>query len=91
VAVYLAARNEQLRTRHDHPVDWAAAWQTGAVTEDEWSALVVALRAEYEQQLAYVRIIEEWDEAMIADAFALLGHCAYHLGEIRQGLGLLRR
>jgi hypothetical protein len=90
VHVYIAARNDQIRTGEERPVDWAAAWQTGSVTEGEWRALTEGLRAEYEQLLAFVRTFEDWDEWAIGDAFALIGHCAYHLGEIRQGLGLLR-
>ncbi len=90
VRVYIAARNDQISTGEERPVDWAVAWQTGPVTADEWRALVAGLRAEYEQLHSFASTAEDWDEWAIGDAFALVGHCAYHLGEIRQGLGLLR-
>lgn len=90
VRFYIATRNDELRGGEERPVHWAAAWRTGAVTDAEWRGLIEGLRAAYEQFLAFARTYEDWDEPMIADAFALLGHCAYHLGEIRQGVGLLR-
>lgn len=90
VRFYIATRNDELSCGEERPVDWATAWQTRVVTEDEWRALVEGLRVAYEQFRTFARTVEGWDEPMIADAFALLGHCAYHLGEIRQSLGLLR-
>jgi hypothetical protein len=90
VRFYIVTRNDEISSGEERPVDWAAAWQTGVVTDTEWRMLIEGLRAAYEQFISFARSFEDWDEWMIADAFALLGHCAYHLGEIRQGLGLLR-
>ena len=87
---YIDVRNEEIRTGESREVDWASSWQVGAVTAEEWQALLIAFRAAYEEQRAFILQLERWDEWAIGDAFALLGHCAYHLGEIRQGLSLLR-
>ena len=91
VRFYIDARNDDLRSGEQHPVDWPSSWQIGAVTEEEWRALVARLRAAYEEQRAFIQKFEDWDEWQVGDAFALVAHCAYHLGEIRLMLGLLRR
>ena len=61
------------------------------MTEDEWRALVAGLRAEYERLHSFASTAEDREEWAIGDALALVGHCAYHRGEIRQSPGLLRR
>lgn len=71
-------------------VDWASSWRVGPVSESEWQDLVARLRAAYEGVRAFAQAFEGWDERFVGGAFALVGHCAYHLGEIRQGLGVLR-
>jgi hypothetical protein len=70
--------------------DWPSSWQVGEVTEEEWADLVARLRATYEQILHFARTSEAWDINFVGGAFALVAHCAYHLGEIRQGLGVVR-
>ncbi len=81
---------EGARTGEQRPADWASSWRVGVVTEDEWHELVERLRAAYGQVRAFAGSFEDWDARFVGGAFALVGHCAYHLGEIRQGLGVLR-
>ncbi len=90
LCVYIEVFNDEIRIGEQRPVDWQAAWQLGAVTEDEWQALLARLRAAYTRVRAFAQACEDWNEGLISDAFAMVGHCAYHLGEIRQGLGVLR-
>ena len=81
---------EGARTGEQRPADWAASWQVGAVTDDEWQELIARLRAAYQQVRGFVHTFEAWDDRFVGGALALVGHCAYHLGEIRQGLAVLR-
>lgn len=87
---YIDARNDEIRGGEQDPVDWPSSWHVGVVTEDQWQVLLAGLRTAYEEQRTYIQNLEDWDAWSVGDAFALVGHCAYHLGEIRQGLGLLR-
>lgn len=70
--------------------DWPASWQIEAVTDEEWADLIARLRASYERITGFARTFEEWDVRFVGGAFALVAHCAYHLGEIRQGIGVLQ-
>ena len=72
------------------PVDWAGSWQIEAVNEAKWQELVDGLREAYGNVLIVAASFDRWDPQSIGGAFALVAHCAYHLGEVRQGLGVLR-
>ncbi len=71
--------------------DWAKSWSPRSVSEGEWKALVSELRAEY---LALRGVIEKgdfWgDEGILTGTLGLLCHGAWHLGAIRQALGLVK-
>lgn len=67
-------------------IDWDATWDVGAVDEAEWQRLIDQLHGAYEEVKVFVSSFEGWDEDFIGDAFGLIAHCAYHLGEIRAGL-----
>jgi hypothetical protein len=72
-------------------VDWQASWDVAAVTPPEWEALKQQLKASYSQVLTMLKGFERWDgEEDIAGALAIVVHTAYHLGEIRQALGIIR-
>lgn len=87
---YIDVMTEGARTGEQRPADWASSWRVKAVTADEWRDLIERLRAAYGQVRAFAGSFEDWDTRFVGGAFALVGHCAYHLGEIRQGLGVLR-
>lgn len=72
------------------PVDWASSWAVGAVDEGEWQSLVERLRATYEELQAFIRTNDRWNEQFVAGAFGIVAHTAYHLGEIRQALNVVR-
>jgi hypothetical protein len=69
--------------------DWDAAWNRTTVTAEEWPGLIAALRDQYEQFQAFVSTNENWNADVIGGVLAVLSHCAYHLGEIRQALGVI--
>ena len=90
VRVYIEAMQASAKAGEFQQVDWAASWRVGPVSEAEWRDLIERLRATYHEVRAFAQTFEGWDERFVGGAFALVGHCAYHLGEIRQGLGVLR-
>ncbi|HNP70797.1 MAG TPA: hypothetical protein PKK15_06805 [Kouleothrix sp.] len=91
VRFYLEVLSEYIQAHPVGKVDWQASWQVGAVSPAEWAALTARLRAEYERVVALLRGIESWEgEDEIGGALAIVVHTAYHLGEIRQALCVLR-
>ena len=78
---------------HDiSPADWGEVWRTvSAVTDEEWGALKVKLETTYRRVDNMLHGIEAWTEDSIGGAMAIVGHTAYHLGEIRQALCTLKR
>jgi hypothetical protein len=73
-------------------LDWGEIWRTvEAVTPDEWDALKQHLKATYQRIQAMMHQIESWnDENSMGGALAIVVHTAYHLGEIRQALCMLK-
>jgi len=90
VRFYLETMNDVARTGEFRRVDWPSSWQVGPVTESEWKERISRLRASYEATRAFASSFEGWNEQMIGGAFAIVAHSAYHLGEIRQALGVIR-
>ena len=88
--VYLDAFVTGLATGGAERPDWPGSWRVGPVDEEAWADLIAGLQAAYEQIRAFAGSFEGWDARFIGGAFALVAHSAYHLGEIRQGLGVLR-
>ena len=73
------------------PVDWGAIWRTvEKVTPEEWDALKNNLKQTYERINKLFRENKMWNEDTIGGALSILVHTAYHLGEIRQALCVLK-
>lgn len=70
--------------------DWDGSWQVGEVDDAEWRRLIDQLRSAYEEVERFASSFEGWNERMIGGAFGMLAHCAYHLGEIRTGLCVIK-
>ncbi len=92
VAFYLDVLEKGVRTGQFERVDWGKIWrETSAVTPDEWESIKDELRASYERIKALLHDTTEWpSEREIGGAIATVVHTAYHLGEIRQALCVLR-
>jgi len=72
-------------------VKWADSWARRSVTEKEWRDLVAGLRAEFEAFRDSLSKGGLWDgEDMLTGTLGLLCHGAWHLGAIRQALGLIK-
>lgn len=74
----------------DTHADWAGSWTTTTVTQTEWDDLRAGLRSEYERMQQLVRSNPVWNEMTLGGCIATIAHSAYHLGEIRQALAVIR-
>jgi hypothetical protein len=71
--------------------DWAASWSTRTVDDAAWKELVEGLRTEYTSLRRVIASGRAWDQEMfMTGVFGLITHGAWHLGAMRQGLGLIR-
>ncbi len=84
---YLEVVGRYIRGTHEGQDDWETSWRRGHATPAEWAALLDRLRTTYQETLALLHGIAEWEgEEELGGALNLLVHTAYHLGEIRQAL-----
>ena len=92
VRFYLDVLNDVIRTKEIVKVDWKEIWRTvSKVTPEEWEEQKRRLRESYERVMTTLKSIDGWDgEDDIAGALSVLSHTAYHLGGIRQALGVIR-
>ncbi len=73
------------------PVDWGGIWRTvEKVSPEEWDALRNKLKDAYQRLNKLFHENEVWNEDTVGGALAILVHTAYHLGEIRQALCILK-
>jgi len=70
--------------------DWDGSWQVGPVNDAEWQSLIARLRDSVGQAKQFMETFDRWDERYLGGTIALIAHTAYHLGEIRQGIGVIR-
>jgi hypothetical protein len=91
-AFYLDVVDREVRSGQHGQADWGQIWrETSAVTPEEWEALKVSLRENYDRIKQLIADTAEWpSEYEIAGAMAVVAHTAYHLGEIRQALCVLK-
>ena len=64
--------------------DWAAAWRTTSVSEEEWKQLRGALRLEAQRWLNAIVQPREVSRFELDVIVGNIGHLAYHLGAVRQ-------
>ena len=73
------------------PVDWGEIWRTvEKVTPAEWDSLKNKLKDAYQRINKLFHENEIWNEDTVGGTLAILVHSAYHLGEIRQALCVLK-
>jgi hypothetical protein len=90
VRFYMDVMMDAVKSGEYKKADWDSSWRVGPVNDAEWQDLIDRLRATYQEVRAFASTFDRWDAQFVGGAFALVGHCVYHLGEIRQGLGVLR-
>jgi uncharacterized damage-inducible protein DinB len=73
-------------------VDWSVIWQTvEKVSPEEWQASQQNLRETYDRIHELVKS-EPWEhKGAVRGAMGLIMHNAYHLGEIRQALCIIKK
>lgn len=83
IAFSLRASVAQLRGEQP-AVNWAESWAVSSVDERGWSGLRASLRSDYDATRAQLAARTDWDAEALAGAIAIVAHCAYHLGALRQ-------
>ena len=92
VSFYLDVLEKSVRESNFAPVDWNEIWRTvNQVDAEQWQAIQADLRSSYARIQELVKTTADWpSEREIGGAIALITHTAYHLGEIRQAMCILR-
>jgi hypothetical protein len=74
-------------------VDWGEIWRrVDTVSPEEWQAYKDQLKATYQRVISMLQNVEDWnDERPIGGALAIAVHTAYHLGEIRQAMCMVKQ
>jgi hypothetical protein len=93
VAFYLDVVESSVRNPGGPGADWGEIWRTvSTVTAEEWQSIQNELRASYDRIKVLIQSTPSWSsEREIGGAIAVIAHTAYHLGEIRQALCILKR
>jgi hypothetical protein len=92
VAFYLDVAEKTVRDPNFSKADWGEIWRTvNRVTPEEWLSIQSELRTNYNRILNLIKTTPAWsNEDEIGSAIAIIVHSAYHLGEIRQALCIIR-
>ncbi len=91
IRFYLDVLEQYMLGSPPENVDWNEIWQTvSSVTEEEWADSQRRLRATYTRVSTSIFAIEAWGEEQIGGPIGIIAHSAYHLGEIRQALCVLK-
>lgn len=92
VRFYLDILEQIMQGKEVGKVDWGEIWRsTREVTPTEWEAIQSDLKASYQRIVNTIQTRATWEgEYALVDVMAVLAHSAYHLGEIRQALCVLR-
>ena len=92
VAFHLDYIEKYFRDPNPPQGDWSEIWGTvKRVTPEEWQSIQSELRTNYDRILHLFKTAPAWSsEYEIGTALAVVVHTAYHLGEIRQALCILR-
>jgi hypothetical protein len=91
-AFYLDVVERSVREGNFQKVDWGEIWRTvSEVDSTEWQNIQDELGTSYEGIQSLIQSTPSWpSEVEIGGAIATIAHAAYHLGEIRQALCILR-
>jgi len=93
IKFYLDVLDEIIKTKnYETKYNWREIWETvREVTPEQWEDLKRRLHESHDRVLATINSFENWDgEYEIGGAISVIVHTAYHLGGIRQALGVIR-
>ena len=89
---YFDVAFQYMRGENPGKQDWASSWAKSEVTEEEWAELKEELRTRQCTLVDLINRTATWDnEEIVGGAFAAVAHTAYHLGQIRHSLCLIRQ
>jgi hypothetical protein len=92
VTFYIEAFERFAIYQDTSPVDWGEIWSTvDKVTPEEWDALKSKLKQTYQRISKLFHENQMWNEDTMGGALSIVVHTAYHLGEIRQALCVLKK
>lgn len=92
VVFYIESFERYALQGDDTPPDWGHVWRTvEKVTPDEWQASKAKLRATYERMRGLFANNPMWNQDTMGGAMSVVVHSAYHLGEIRQAMCVLKK
>jgi hypothetical protein len=82
---YIVVLKEYISGARTGKTDWAESWKTTEVDAKAWGVLKNSLHSEYDKLVEFIKGIPDWEkEDYFGGVVAILAHCAYHLGAIRQ-------
>jgi len=91
VRFYLQVLERGIQRKTIGKIDWQESWQLKEVTPKEWKALKKQLREAYQSVSTLMKSLDTWEgEDDIGASLAILAHTAYHSGEIRQALCVVK-
>lgn len=93
VNFYLEVVEDYILNKERDNVDWGEIWRrVNKVSTEEWTAYQDQLKETYQRVISMLKNLEDWnDDRPIGGALAIAIHTAYHLGEIRQALCVVKQ
>jgi hypothetical protein len=93
VNFYLEVLEDYILKKERENVDWGDIWRrVNKVSTEEWKAYQDQLKETYQRIISMLQNLEDWnDERPIGGTLAIAIHTAYHLGEIRQAMCIVKQ
>jgi len=92
VNFYLEVMEAYILKQDRDKVDWGDIWRrVNKVSPEEWKAYQDQLKETYHRIVSILQNLKDWNEERpIGGAMAIAVHTAYHLGEIRQAMCIVK-
>ena len=93
VNFYLEVMEAYILKQDRDKVDWGDIWRrVNQVSPEEWKAYKEQLKETYQRIVSILQNLQNWNEERpIGGAMAIAVHTAYHLGEIRQAMCIVKQ
>lgn len=93
VNFYLEVVEDYILNKERDNVDWGEIWRrVNKVSTEEWTAYQDQLKETYQRVISMLKNLEDWnDDRPIGGALSIAIHTAYHLGEIRQAMCVVKQ
>ena len=86
--VFSLAASTDFLEGNERRVDWSESWTVQVVTSDRWSILIADLSSGIERLKSAIETTFGQSERTIGVALGAVAHIAYHIGAIRQKVGM---